>query len=163
VLLLTTTVSLSALKVTLLRKYGTPLWGPIPLFKEVIMCEILIRAKEHSLVLAKEADLTERQIEARKVIPRKGSPIVVRGDGHTWGKKEGPPNHVIVKIPGLDPGKVQDLLIEDDANDGEGKQILYNIRKYKITGTLMNSMIASGGIITISENNLRQGIKQWQI
>lgn len=32
---------------------------------------------------------------------KKGDIVVVMEDGHRWGKKEGPPNFVIVKIPGV--------------------------------------------------------------
>jgi hypothetical protein len=54
------------------------------------MCEILVRLK----------DGTCPEVEAN---PLRGYIVVVKPDGHAWGRCEGPPEYGVVAVPGLDP------------------------------------------------------------
>jgi hypothetical protein len=42
--------------------------------------------------------------------PLRGMPVVVMEDGHVWGTCEGPPEYVIIKIPGVAVDTVQPYL-----------------------------------------------------
>ena len=56
------------------------------------MAEILIKATDNSVV---------DPVEDREGCYKKGDPVVVMPDGHGWGRKEGLPAFVILKIPGV--------------------------------------------------------------
>ncbi len=62
---------------------------------------------------------------------KRGDVVVVHPDGHEWGKSEGPPKFVIVKIPGMTVEEAQKYVkSEGDAPDPENP-ITLTRRKYK--------------------------------
>ena len=73
------------------------------------MCEILVFAGNNS-----HAD----PVEDRRGCWKRGYPVVVKEDGHQWGREEGLPKFVVVKIPGVPAAKARaflDAQMEDDA------------------------------------------------
>jgi hypothetical protein len=58
------------------------------------MAEILVR-------------LVNGSCDDARANPLRGMPVVVQPDGHEWGKCEGPPEYVVVKIPGVSPDEVR--------------------------------------------------------
>jgi hypothetical protein len=48
---------------------------------------------------------------------KRGDVVVVMPDGHQWGAKEGLPNFVKIKIPGLDHVAIAELASEQDEDD----------------------------------------------
>ena len=85
------------------------------------MCEILIKA----------IDALHIDPEKDKMCYKRGDAVVVMPDGHLWGKEEGLPKFVVVKIPGMSvaAGKVY---TEDDFNlvdNGETIERVVTIRR----------------------------------
>ena len=64
------------------------------------------------------AELLIKAVDATHIDPRKdlagcykrGDVVVVKPDGHVWGKEEGLPKFVIVKIPGVTEAQAQKYL-----------------------------------------------------
>lgn len=74
------------------------------------MCEILIFAGNNTNADA-ETD--------RRGCWKRGYPVVVKEDGHEWGREEGLPKFVIVKIPGVPAAKARAFLeIQEVDDDG---------------------------------------------
>lgn len=68
------------------------------------MAEILIYAKVHWMETAtaeQKAKWDDRRWAAYERRLVKGNPIIVKPDGWKWGKRECPPDFVVLKIPGL--------------------------------------------------------------
>lgn len=54
-------------------------------------------------ILVKAIDAThDDPVKDRRGCYKRGMPVVVMPDGHPWGKEEGPPKFVVVKLPGID-------------------------------------------------------------
>jgi len=56
------------------------------------MCEILVKAIDH---------VSADPVLDRRGAYKRGDPVVIMGDGHEWGNKEGLPKFVLLKIPGV--------------------------------------------------------------
>jgi hypothetical protein len=84
------------------------------------MAEILIKAED--------TDVAESSKNWRR-----GDPIVVMPDGHTWGKSECLPKFAVLKLPGLSVEEVKDLIEpETDGVNDDGQPIVIRPRKWKI-------------------------------
>lgn len=73
------------------------------------MAEILIKA-----VSATSSDPEKDQRGCYK----RGMPVVVMPDGHAWGRKEGLPNFVLLKLPGVSVERVRRFIEPDREADG---------------------------------------------
>lgn len=128
------------------------------------MAEFLIRAKNHWMddVPQEVKDTWTAEMWGkynRRTI--KGNPIVVMPDNHKWGKLEGPPNSVLVKVNGMsvEEGrqyveKLRDLSGVPEP-EGGAYPIKY-IRKWQISETVVDNILAQGGVVTINKNQFKQ-------
>jgi hypothetical protein len=107
--------------------------------------ELLIHAKPHwmdSLTEKEVAEMDEATRQSYEARSKVGDVIAVRPDGWAWGKEEGLPNYVVVKVPMTveEAQKYEEQLIETVQNEilVEGKaetvttQVLKRRRKYAI-------------------------------
>jgi hypothetical protein len=74
------------------------------------MAEILIKATNH---VHPDPD------KDRRGAYKRGMPVVVMEDGHTWGRLEGLPNFFLMKLPGVSVSKVLQFIESDDRDQGE--------------------------------------------
>jgi hypothetical protein len=72
------------------------------------MCEILIFAGNNTHV---------DPVKDRRGCWKRGYPVVVKEDGHQWGREEGLPKFVVVKIPGVPAAKAEAFLEEQLVDD----------------------------------------------
>ena len=76
------------------------------------MAQILVKAID-----ATHSDATKD----RRGCYKRGMPVVVMPDSHTWGREEGLPKFVVIKIPGVSVDRVMKYIApekEDTANAG---------------------------------------------
>ena len=113
------------------------------------MAQLLVRTKNHWLdEVPKLVQLTWTQEEVDEYNRRsiRGDIIVVKDDDHIWGRREGLPDYVIVKIAGLSLNNAkhfEDALIIDD--------VVIRNRKYKIPEATLNEAMISDGVFEFSD------------
>lgn len=91
-------------------------------------------------LLIKAIDATHPDPEIDKAgCYKAGDVVVVMEDGHEWGRKEGLPNFVVLKIPGADPERIRDLVNpqkEDDTGavqlDEDQRPRIFRRRKWRL-------------------------------
>jgi hypothetical protein len=129
------------------------------------------------LIKARDATHPDQEID-RAGCYKRGDIVVVQPDGHVWGAKEGLPNFVKLKIPGLDPEIVRELIEpQDDDDDGNphyeaGTAILvdgpvrktFRRRRWRlmvagISATLRNKLL-NDGELTATKAQIRAHIKR---
>jgi len=117
------------------------------------MAEILIKAE----------DFVHPDPEVdRRAAWKKGHPVVVKPDGHKWGREEGPPKFIIVKIPGVSPDQLQNYIQEwrDDID-------LQILSSDKTTDTyqvkLFNRNVSTSGVGDVSRTRVEQALSEWNI
>ena len=142
------------------------------------MCELLIKAVD-----ATNSDANK----GRRGCYKRGMPVVVFEDGHTWGRLESKQQwiaegntagswpsqgiFVIVKIPTVPAAKAQTLLntqIEDDLGnpliDADGKPITYRRRRWKlfidVIPTAVRNELVVKGEITVTVTQIRVYLKR---
>jgi hypothetical protein len=98
------------------------------------MSELLIRAKAHyldSLTQAEVDKMSKEQRQSYEARSQVGDIIVVRPDGHKWGKCECLPEYLVVKIPDSfeDAKYLEESL--SDTTDRE-KPVLLKVRKHSL-------------------------------
>jgi len=129
------------------------------------MAEFLIKAEGNKWMeaLAKESwstkNLTQEQFDARSEI---GDIVVVRDDGHPWGKCECPPQYVVIKVPKMDWEKVKAVvekglyetrMITIDSREVE-QQVMRKKHLYKVPSTLVDTAIKEKGVLEIKEEEM---------
>ena len=120
------------------------------------MCELLIKARN-----AQHADPEKDRRGCYKV----GHIVVVQNDGHEWGAKEGLPNFVKVKIPGLSADVVRDLIDEqredDSGNDTGGifRRRRWRVRVADIPATIRNTLLTTGEV-TVTRAQIRNYVSR---
>lgn len=72
------------------------------------MAELLIKVRD---------SVHTDQVKDRRGSYKRGDVVVAMNDGHTWGKAEGLPNFVRLRVPGLSLALVQRLTEEQDDDD----------------------------------------------
>ena len=89
------------------------------------MAQILIKAID-----ATHPDATKD----RRGCYKRGMPVVVMPDTHTWGREEGLPTFVVIKIPGVPVEKVRKYIEPqlEDTTDEQGVYPIYRRRLWKI-------------------------------
>lgn len=101
------------------------------------MAEFLIRAKASDNPSASEV----------------GDIIIVRPDGHVWGKAECLPEYLVVKVPTIEYFQVQKF--ESNLYDAEGNYVAR--RKYKVPLATVQAWVTLGNsVVTISKVNDRK-------
>jgi hypothetical protein len=74
------------------------------------MCRVLVRWTEKPRQLA---CLEDWKYEATR--SRRGDPIVVKPDGHVWGREEGLPNYVSLDLDGVPKELVKQFIVPDNS------------------------------------------------
>jgi len=85
------------------------------------MAQILIKAID-----ATHPDATNDRVGCYK----RGMPVVVMPDTHTWGAEERPPKFIVLKIPGV-PVETVKKYIEPELEDGEEQPKIYRRRMWR--------------------------------
>jgi hypothetical protein len=124
--------------------------------------EFLVYAKTHWM---EKVDRSEWGAEKLKEYNRRylpGNPVVVMPDGHEWGRLEGPPSFVIIKVPGLSVEEGRQYLERKEdltaALDVEGKPPTKYRRKWQLPPGLVNSALNQGGIRTMNSASFKAQI-----
>jgi hypothetical protein len=122
------------------------------------MCQILVMAKNHWMESVDRSGWSEKQLAAYDVRITLGDIMAVAPDDHIWGTDEGPPNHILVKIPGLTVEEakqyIQRLMGSPtiEAN-GRVRPNMVKQRRYSVPVNLVNSIMDQGGIVEISKGS----------
>lgn len=115
------------------------------------------------LVKAVDAEHSDPQKDARGCYKR-GMPVVVMPDGHRWGKKEGLPKFVIIKMPGVPVETVQKYIepqTEDVIslpNESGAFQVVRRRRwQFRLDAmpAIVRGRVAAAGALTISSRHHR--------
>lgn len=97
--------------------------------------------------------LVRAQASKNEKASQVGDIIVVRPDGHEWGKCECLPEYIVVKVPDIkveDVKKFEERLIE--VNELTSVQTKLKRRKYQIPTTTVQAMVTLGNsVVTISK------------
>jgi hypothetical protein len=128
------------------------------------MAEFLIKAQGNLWMenLAKEdwatKKLTQEQFDARSEI---GDIVVVKPDGHPWGRCECPPQYVVIKVPKMDWEKAKILekgLYETRlvtvGDREEEQQIMRKKHLYQVPSTLVDLAVKEKGVLEIKEEEM---------
>lgn len=97
-------------------------------------------------------------------------PVAVREDGHVWGAKEGLPNFVKVKIPGVAAVTVEEL-ISEQLEDGtgadyfeNGERATYRRRRWRVLVSDIPAQIRqtllTTGEVTVTPAQIRNYIRR---
>ena len=127
------------------------------------MCEALIRAKIHwkdEWNQAKVNSLTTEEKAQYDARTQLGDVVVIRPDGWVWGREEGLPNFVLVKIPNMTVGEAKQY--EEaimDTTDPEHPKLL-RFRKFYLKPSWVNTIISQGGVYTINKSIVTNYIEQ---
>lgn len=130
------------------------------------MCEILIKAIDA---------IHPDPVKDRRGCYKRGDFVTVQPDGHKWGKKETLPHFVVVKIPGIDPKIVRELVqpqIEDDDGVPTYKGIpgnepvpaVFRRRRWRLLvhnlpATIKQTLLTNGEI-TVTPSQVRNYIRR---
>ena len=87
------------------------------------MAELLIKAID-----AVHSDSTKD----RRGCYKRGMPVVIMDDGHKWGKEEGLPNFIILKLPGIPKEKLEKYLTPEPGLSDTGDIIGDRRRMWKL-------------------------------
>lgn len=90
------------------------------------MAQILIKAID-----ATHPDATKD----RRGCYKRGMPVVVMPDSHTWGAEERPPKFIVIKIPRVPVDTVRKYIepeLEDSVGDDKKQQQVYRKRMWKL-------------------------------
>jgi len=117
------------------------------------MAELLIKAVDATI-----PDPTKDQRGCYK----RGDIVVVMPDGHTWGKEEGLPKFVIVKIPGLSVAAVKQYA-ESEYPLGDRSQKPVRRRRFKVPiddlpANIKNEALNTG-VVTVSKTKVANYVK----
>jgi len=118
------------------------------------VAELLVKAQNHWMDDLKPAEVTalsDKMKEGYEQRSQKGDVIVVKPDGHNWGKCECLPEFIVVKVPGIslkDAVKYQDALYDGD--------VLVKKRKHSIdvTSEIGSSLSVVSMDKTVAESKL---------
>lgn len=106
------------------------------------MSEILVKARDHT-----HPDPIKDQRGAYK----RGMPVCVMPDGHTWGSAEGLPAFVVLKLPGISVERVRQFL--EPIADAEGAPVRRRLWQIAWSGlpAAARSKILATGALTIGQ------------
>jgi len=93
------------------------------------------------LVMAIDKNHADPDIDRRGCYKR-GYPVVVMPDSHTWGREEGLPSFVVIKIPGVPVEKVRKY-IEPELEDVPDERGCYRIYRRRLWTFRLDDMPAA--------------------
>jgi hypothetical protein len=106
-------------------------------------------------ILIKAVDATHADPDKdRRGCYKRGMPVVVAPDGHTWGAEERLPRFVVLKLPGIGVERVQQFIEhQTEGVNADGSPILYRRRLWKLfvneIPVAVRNKIEAQGYITI--------------
>ena len=88
------------------------------------MAEILVRVTDST---------NSDPIKDRRGCYKRGMPVIVMPDNHPWGKEEGLPHFVVIKVPGVSVEKLSKYIEHEreETADNEGRFAIYRRRLWK--------------------------------
>jgi len=98
-------------------------------------CEFLIYARDY------------------EVSYKKGDIVAVFPDGHKWGRLEGPPKFIIIKVPGMSVKEGRKYIAGGIV---DGKEVR---RRFHIPKELLSQALKKGGTVQLNKTNALQNIK----
>lgn len=115
------------------------------------MAELLIKLSSHVHPDAK--------VDASGAYKR-GDLVVVQEDGHAWGKKEGPPRFVILKIPGVSAARVRAYCAEHRELDPfTGREAVTRRRRWRLrvddVPLAVRNALRDTGMVTLTWDQVR--------
>lgn len=107
------------------------------------MAELLVRAEDHwmdSLTSEQVEAMDDRRKENYEARFQKGDVVCVKPDGHQWGKKEGLPKFIVVKVPNMTVEEAavyleEDTDIDDSDTERGDRHVVTRMRKRKLPVT----------------------------
>jgi hypothetical protein len=126
--------------------------------------EILVRAQPHWMEIANTMGWTQKQLDEKDRVTTKGSPIVVKPDDWVWGGRERPPEYILIVLPNLSVGDVQEYLTPLVDTTAEFDSLrgypLVAEKRFRFPKSFVDSVfIKPGGEIIINQDN--RGSKEW--
>lgn len=115
------------------------------------------------LILNKDNRTGDAALDAGRY--RRGDVVAVMEDGHAWGRLEGPPDFVKVRITGVPADKLRDLLDHDtsDVLDVEGQPIMRGRRKVRLAladlTTNQRQRLLAGETLEFTQTQVRNAVK----
>lgn len=102
---------------------------------------------------------------------KRGMPVCVKPDGHTWGREETLPKFVIVKIPGVPVAKAEAFLETQFVNDSgvanlgaDGRPTTYRRRAWEVAWNSLpagiRNTLQTTGVITVSVAQIRNYLRR---
>lgn len=125
-------------------------------FNPVNAAEFLVYAKTHWMESVDRTGWSAKQLKeyGRRLV--KGNPIVVRPDGWKWGKRERPPDFVVIKVPDMSVKEAVGYLV-----DAKDTSVLPNVesgeyptkyrRKYQFSTTDVDTASSLTGVISTTK------------
>ena len=126
------------------------------------MAELLIKAVD-----ASHPD----PVKDRRGCYKLGDVVIVQDDGHQWGAKEGPPNFVVLRIPGAASALAERLVEEQDDDDAgnvlqdeQGGRLTFRRRRWRVDlGDLpaaIRTALQTTGRASITRVQIRSRLKR---
>lgn len=102
---------------------------------------------------------------------KRGDVVIVQDDGHEWGRKEGPPNFVVLRIPGAARALAERLTEEQDDDDTgtplpvvDGDQPRHRRRRWSVDLNALPSAVRTAlqtaGSASITRVQIRTRLKR---
>lgn len=130
---------------------------------ETHMAEILVKAVNHWLTDTPDEQLTPEQLTNKYAVEKQniGAVAIVRPDGWSWGRKEGPPKFILVKIPSVDVAEVQQYMAMevDEAHTDPATTRKRKERRYSFPAQFVQNALAQGGVTTITKKQVDNYMK----
>lgn len=123
-------------------------------------------------LLIKWVDATHADPEKdRRGCYKRGDVVIVQKDGHEWGAKEGPPNFVILRIPGAARALAERLTEEQDDDDAgvllqdeQGQRRAFRRRRWRVDlddlPAAIRTALQTNGRASITRAQIRSRLKR---
>jgi len=126
--------------------------------------EFLVKAEPNWMESRDRSKWSADRIASYERCPRKGDIIVVKPNGWKWGKKEGLPKFIIVKVPDMTVKEAEAYLDQVDVqeglqDDGEKNIVTKKICKYNFTGLMVDNTKSLGGKISVNKTSAQSVIQ----
>lgn len=126
--------------------------------------DILVRAQPHWMETANTMGWTQKQLDEKDRVTTKGSPIVAKIGGWVWGGRERPPEYIVISLPNLSVGDIEEYLtplIDTTAEfDSLKGYPLVAEKRFRFPESFVDSVITKPrGEIIINQDN--RGSKEW--
>jgi hypothetical protein len=126
------------------------------------MAELLVKVSKHWMDDLAQADvdkLSEAKKEHYNARTQIGDIVVVKRDGWPWGREEGLPNFIVVKLPGVDVKTVEHFIEPLMDTSIPDKPKMLRRKKYRIPENWTKSKASLGnGVIILNLSAEKQAL-----